>query len=268
MYLRRVGAAARSRYSGFVRRRLVVGTSCACRNDDDDDDTTARRRRRGTAAAAASSSSLWQSSSTSSLQQRRHYHSTERREILPLVLATVVLGGGYYSYRAVQRMNTEWEDYQWALKRYEKEQLKNSNSNNSSNHDELQSVLAIDLGTAFGKLATRSTQPPSGVEVVVSREGDRSFFNGVVYDHSSNTNAVVQSRGRTALERFYFQAADRDVDVTLPFTVLTAEASGLSPSSSSSQVTAKQVVSDVLTPALTEVMDRMDMVPPVTTADE
>jgi len=260
MYLRRLGVAARSRYSGFVRRRLEVGSSSSSCRDDDDVDTTTRRRR-GTATAAACSSCLWQSLSTFSLQQRRHYHSTERREILPLVLATVVLGGGYYSYRAIQRMNTEWEDYQWALKRYEKEQLKNSNINN---HDELQSVLAIDLGTAFGKLATRSTHPPSGVEVVVSREGDRSFFNGVVYDHSSNTHAVVQSRGRTALERFYFQAADRDVDVTLPFTVLTAEASGLS----SSQVTAKQVVSDVLTPALTEVMDRMDMVPPVTTADD
>ena len=215
--------------------------------DDDDDRPAAGARAPGRRAA---------SRTRHRQHQIRRYHGTERREILPLILATAVLGGGYYGYRAVQRMDAEWEDYRWALRQYEKQQLKNNNEESPAAPQ--QKTVAIDLGTAFCKLA--ATHP--ALEVAVSREGDRAFFNGVVYDDAGGGVAAV-SRGRAALERFYFRAADREVDVTLPFTVLAAEAASASPA-----VPAKRVVSDALAPALSEVLDRLDMAPTAGTTEE
>ena len=150
-------------------------------------------------------------------QSIRNYHTTSKREIVPLILATVVVGGGYYSYRALQRMDTEWEDYQWALQQYERQQLKNTTEESPQ-----QKAVAIDLGTVYTKLATRTaTLDKPGVEVAVSREGDRAFFNGIGYDHDNgggSGDTVVTCRGRSALERFYFskEQQQHQPPVTLP----------------------------------------------------
>ena len=50
----------------------------------------------------------------------RLFHATSRREIVPLVAAAVLIGVvGRYSYRALQRMDEEHEDYLDALEAYE-----------------------------------------------------------------------------------------------------------------------------------------------------
>ena len=193
-------------------------------------------------------------------QSIRNYHTTSKREIVPLILATVVVGGGYYSYRALQRMDTEWEDYQWALQQYERQQLKNTTEESPQ-----QKAVAIDLGTVFTKLATRTaTLDKPGVEVAVSREGDRAFFNGIGYDHDNGGggDTVVTCRGRSALERFYFskEQQQQQPPVTLPSFAILLGCAG----DHGQMVEAQKVVSDVLKPALTEVLDRLDMVPAAT----
>jgi molecular chaperone DnaK (HSP70) len=143
-------------------------------------------------------------------------------------------------------MDAEWEDYRHALKIYEKQQLKEAANASSVK------VVAIDLGTCFTKFAVSH---PS-VELVISPQGDRSIFNGVVYDG----NEVI-ARGRTALERFhYHNDTTTTQSVTMPFAILAAE---LAAANSASKVErpGKVVVRDVLSEALTEILDRLNLVP-------
>lgn len=177
-------------------------------------------------------------------QSVRYYHATPRTEILPVIAGVVVLGMiGRYSYRAMQRMDAEWDDYRHALKVYEKQQLKEAASTSSVK------VVAIDLGTCFTKFAVSH---PS-VELVISPQGDRSIFNGVVYDGND-----VIARGRSALERFYFH--DTTLSVTMPFPILAAE---IAAAKGAGQVeySGKVIVRDVLSEALSEILDRLNLVP-------
>ena len=174
----------------------------------------------------------------------RQFHATRRQEILPLIgAAATVFVIGRYSIRALQRMNAEWEDYQWELQQYEKQQKA---VQRDAAIDETKTI-AIDLGSVFTKLA--ASQPTE--QVIVSREGDRAFFNGIVYETSTTEERSVVARGRHALERYYYRTESSPQDaatacpVTLPWDVMGTD---LGPT----------VVADVLEPALTEVLERLD----------
>jgi molecular chaperone DnaK (HSP70) len=197
----------------------------------------------------------WQTSTSTSsppLSSRtiRSFHSTDRREIVPLIGAAVIFGVGRYSWKAMKRMDDEWEDYQWELKQYDMQRARNDPSG-----DSIRRTISIDLGTVYTKLAKSHPQP----EVLISREGDRAFFNGIVY--SKDDAAEAAQRGRAALERFHFEKDTDDTDdtsssseeqgqVVLPWRILN--------STNSDQYDTAKTVSDVLTPALTEALDRLD----------
>lgn len=169
-------------------------------------------------------------------RQTRAYHATERREILPLIGVGVVLLIGRYSYRALNRMDEEWEEYQWQLKQYERK--------HGHMDDSVQSIqtMAIDLGTVYSKIASSHMGTTGKADVVVSREGDRYFFNGVVLEDEDN--AVL---GRKALERFFFSEGEQASAVQLPWAgLLTA-----SPDTG-------KLVNKVISPVLQETMERLE----------
>ena len=207
------------------------------------------------------------------LSQRREYHVTKKQEIVPLIaVAAIVLVGVRYSYRAIQRMRDELEEYQYELQLYERQQMKQqaedgSESSASPNTEKPHSgsiiTLAIDLGTIYAKLAAATYNPSSTVSIQISREGDRSFFNGVLYESGTipGNNSIVRKSvkavGRAALERFYFpntmeSAASQSAKdtVSVPFFELTSHLVDKSAAGS-------QVISDVLKSRISEVLDRI-----------
>ena len=172
----------------------------------------------------------------STLSQTRAYHATERREILPLIGAATILLIARYSYRAMNRMEEEWEEYQWQLQQYERRQGQVDSSVHSIQ------TLAIDLGTVYSKIACAHVETKGKAEVVVSREGDRYFFNGVVLEDEEQ--AVL---GRKALERFFFPEGEQVAPVQLPWAGLLAS----SPDTGN-------LVSKALSPVLQETMERLE----------
>ena len=133
----------------------------------------------------------------------RLYHATRQQEILPILAVGMALVVGRYSYRALRRMDEEWEEYEWELQRYK------------GGEDTRQKVISVDLGSAFVKLAV--SHPVA--QVLVDRKGDRSTFAGVVFDDD------VAHTGRAALERLAYSSkngrvAPLDDKLVLPFTTL------------------------------------------------
>jgi molecular chaperone DnaK (HSP70) len=176
----------------------------------------------------------------------RSFHATPQREIVPLIGAAVIFGVGRYSWKAMKRMDDEWEDYQWDLQQYDKQRAKAGDP-----ASDMSRTIAIDMGTVYTKMAKSHPKP----EVLISREGDRAFFNGILYPESDIGNEA--QRGRAALERFYFETDDQDHDdtkkVRMPWRMMVEAGAD-----TSSTETASKTVSDVLTPALTEALDRLD----------
>jgi molecular chaperone DnaK (HSP70) len=152
-------------------------------------------------------------------------------------------------------MDDEWEDYQWELQQYDKQRARAGYDGDDDPTQNTSRTIAIDLGTVYTKLAKSHPKP----EVLISREGDRAFFNGILYPENSASNTNAAQRGRAALERFYFETEDQEDDtnkVRLPWRMLLE--AGIDTSSSTATDDAAKTVSDVLTPALTEALDRLD----------
>jgi hypothetical protein len=163
-------------------------------------------------------------------QLRRHYHSTPPRDILPLIAVGAAVGIGVYSVKALRRMDEDWEEYQWQLEQYEK------NLARTRPLEQASKAFAIDLGSVYCKLATSHPEP----SVVVSREGDRAFFNGIVND---GTHVL---RGRAALDRFYYPTeGDEPTPVQMPWI-------------SMSEYDASDVVNEAVSPAIQEAIDMLD----------
>ena len=138
-------------------------------------------------------------------------------------------------------MEDEWEDYQWQLKQYERQHGHVDGSVHSIQ------TMAIDLGTVYSKIA--SSHVGTKAEVVVSREGDRYFFNGVVVEDDQG-NAIV---GRKALERFFFPQGGNNSDtdqvtaVKLPWAGLLTE----SPETGN-------LINQAISPVLQETLERLE----------
>ena len=194
--------------------------------------------------------------------QRRSYHSTRKQEILPLLVAATAIGViGRYSYRAVQRMRDEWEDYEYELQLYEKQMKMKHRSKEDGSHpdssaygtvatDEAFRTVAVDLGSTYTKVAWSDPQP----QIVVTREGHRQLFNGIQYEGDSSSE--IRARGPAALEKYFFpihdeSGASAQSTVTLPWNML------LDAHSSENNRSSTEIVKDSLQPFLTEIVDRM-----------
>lgn len=129
---------------------------------------------------------------------RREYHSTSRNEMLPFIAVGLLGVTTVYSYRALQQMDQDWEEYYDAVEEYKKETgidiekqaevaaafEKGTASSTKSNavDDDMSGLsggtLAIDLGTSTIKLSHRQQtniqKKKVDPVVVVDREGYRS----------------------------------------------------------------------------------------------
>lgn len=121
--------------------------------------------------------------------QNRSYHTTKRQEILPFIAAGVLVGGAaVYTFRTLQQIDKDWEDYYHDLEEYkartgiDPEAGGSSAATNSSARDDLSSyfsggTLAIDIGTSRLKLSHQpslSKNHNAKPSVIVDREGHRS----------------------------------------------------------------------------------------------
>jgi len=57
-------------------------------------------------------------SNTPFTMNKREYHSTSRNEILPLIAVGLLGATTVYTYRALQQMDKDWDDYYNALEEY------------------------------------------------------------------------------------------------------------------------------------------------------
>lgn len=104
----------------------------------------------------------------------RRFHRTPRREILPLVAVGVVAVVGRYSYRAMQRMDEEWEDYEDKRREYEAKW----GHVTASGRRFLGGYVGIDLGSTNLRVSHLPVVRPKGARndpvVVENRQGERS----------------------------------------------------------------------------------------------
>ena len=131
--------------------------------------------------------------------ERRMYHATRRAEIVPLVVGGVaVLMVARYSLRALRRMQEEWDEYEWELQQYEKQNPSEAAA------DAAMPAFGIDVGTVHLKLAK------SG-QILENRAGSRHTFCGIVSDGDETLT------GQRALEKFYEKQHSSPDSVKLAF---------------------------------------------------
>mmetsp|Transcript_18045 Transcript_18045/g.41401 ORF Transcript_18045/g.41401 Transcript_18045/m.41401 type:complete len:542 (-) Transcript_18045:544-2169(-) len=169
---------------------------------------------------------------------RRLYHSTPKQEILPLVAAGAVIFVGRYSWKALNRMDEEWDDYLWELKRYERAR--------AQAEADATVTIGVDLGTFYLKLSHMDKNKPQLIETA---QGDRFRFNGILVQGDE----VVM--GKSALEKFYYKKNDGageqypggTNDVLLPYKELQNE----------SHDDATALVQKVFVPAVAEAIEKV-----------
>ena len=167
----------------------------------------------------------------SHLPSRRLYHSTPKREVVPLVVAGTVLFIGRYSWKALNRMDSDWEDYLWELKQYERVRLQQA--------ADATVTVGVDLGTFYLKLSRMNKAKP---ELIETPQGDRYRFNGIL---PQDNGEVVM--GSTALEKFYYSKSDESGTVLLPYAQLQQQ----------NHDDATTLVQQVFVPAVGEAMERV-----------
>ncbi|KAG7344200.1 DnaK protein [Nitzschia inconspicua] len=174
---------------------------------------------------------------------RRHYHATSRQEILPLVAGLGVIFVGRYSWKALKRMDQEWEDYLWELQRYQRQRLKHANAS------EIPITIGVDVGSFYLKLSRMNGNKP---ELIETPQGDRYRFNGIMIQEGGD---IVT--GKTALDKFYYPLTEDTKDsatdssssnsVILPYMELHRN----------SHSDAASLVQNVFVPAVSEAMERV-----------
>lgn len=199
-------------------------------SDDDDDERRMNQLRRSNRYYNYSTNAApRRNSSNTTATTMRSYHSTPRNEILPLIAAGFVITSGVYTYRALQQMDEDWEEYYEELEEYKAVtgidpeasamgdggDVSTGNASSANSADEDMSLhfkggtLAIDMGTTHLKLSHRNSlanksqykngKPPSPT-VTVDREGYRSTPSLVWMPPSLDDDFLV---GRLAAARLY-----------------------------------------------------------------
>jgi len=155
--------------------------------------------------------------------QRRQYSTTPRREILPLIAVGLAAVTVRYSYKALQRMDAEWEEYEEELREYklrngldpdadlpEEDGDGGSNSSSSTSSGSRSKAspaspstlfkggtIGIDLGTTNVRISHRPANDPRS-HIVVDREGGRATPNAIYFEH--DRTAVI---GRLASSKLH-----------------------------------------------------------------
>ena len=182
-------------------------------------------------------------------QQSRLYHSSQKKEIVPILVGVGVVGLiGRYSWKALNRMDEEWEDYQWQLQQYERQRLKEDASANAP------TTIGVDFGSVYLKLSAlnQGTKP----ELIPTAQGERYRFTGFIVEQDETggdgappTNIIT---GKPALDKFFYQPSMNDdspveEQVVLPYRELQK--------SSHDEVT--KLVQQIFVPAVGEAMERI-----------
>ena len=200
---------------------------------------------RPTAAVLSCNDYLPSTSSSTNAKHCRYYHATNKQEILPLIGAAAVLFIGRYSWKALRRMDDEWDDYQWRLAQYEKQHGVVVSKDGTTKYTN--GTLAVDIGTMHLYFCCK-TPESSKPQVVETREGARYTFCGIVVQ---DEDTVIV--GQRAFEQYFelpppYQHHGITSNVQLP----TADST---------------LIDKVLRSALTDVLDRsqvrLDQVRPV-----
>lgn len=174
----------------------------------------------------------------------RSFHASAKHEILPLLAVGTIALVGRYSWKALRRMDEDWEEYEYLMEQHEKQKAR------ENPHEHASRTMAVDVGTVYTKLAVSYPKP----EVIVTREGDRFFFNGIFYTDESMDRSSSLS-GRAALERYFYSentVEDRANSKTI-WSVLNPPNDGVV-----DEEEASKLISDLLSPAIAEAMDRLD----------
>lgn len=142
---------------------------------------------------------------------KRSFHGTAKKEVLPVIAVGAVLMIGRYSWKALNRMDEEWEDYNWQMQQYERQRRKDETDANAP------VTIGVDLGTFYLKLASMSGPKP---ELIPTAQGDRYRFAGLLRENKDSWENVVV--GRPALEKFFYQGEEQssgkiDEPVVLPY---------------------------------------------------
>jgi molecular chaperone DnaK (HSP70) len=172
----------------------------------------------------------------------RPFHATHKQDILPLIGVGIVLFVGRYSWKALQRMDAEWDDYQWQLAQYEKQHGVVTNVNSSKYPG---GTLAVDVGTMHMVFAYKKLQDKKA-EIVVTRQGARYSFCGI----STTQEDVLVGQG--ALEQYFelppllqHESSISTSSIQLPYSLYNTNADA-----------AKTMVSTIIQSALVHVLDQ------------
>lgn len=148
----------------------------------------------------------------------RKYHATTKKEILPLIAVGVGVIG-VYSFKALRRMDEDWEEYQENLKEYNLEHgIKDGDDKDSNTYSDDSTTttkaakrkkttfnkantfkggtLAIDLGTLNVRIAHKPSKADSKPSVIANREGKRATPNHILFetDGSFVTGQLASSK--------------------------------------------------------------------------
>eukprot|EP00587_Corethron_hystrix_P003978 CAMPEP_0113309404 /NCGR_PEP_ID=MMETSP0010_2-20120614/7465_1 /TAXON_ID=216773 ORGANISM="Corethron hystrix, Strain 308" /NCGR_SAMPLE_ID=MMETSP0010_2 /ASSEMBLY_ACC=CAM_ASM_000155 /LENGTH=430 /DNA_ID=CAMNT_0000164657 /DNA_START=253 /DNA_END=1545 /DNA_ORIENTATION=+ /assembly_acc=CAM_ASM_000155 len=123
----------------------------------------------------------------------RSFHSTPRREILPLVLGVVIGTVGYYSYRAVNSMEEEMEEYERLLAQHEGREYVPDSSHPSELRWDSRPIISIDIGSG----RTRTSFSCDGkTELIEANDGARSLPTCIAMDEGDTViGKLAMGRG-------------------------------------------------------------------------
>jgi molecular chaperone DnaK (HSP70) len=180
----------------------------------------------------------------------RQFHATHKQDILPLIGVGIVLFVGRYSWKALRRMDAEWDDYQWQLAQYEKQHGVVTNVTSSSKYYP-GGTLAVDVGTMHMVFAYKKLQDEKA-EIVVTRQGARYSFCGI--STTTTTTTTTQEDvlvGQGAMEQYFElppllqHESNISSGIQLPYSLYNTNADA-----------AKTMVSTIIQSALVHVLDQ------------
>jgi molecular chaperone DnaK (HSP70) len=173
----------------------------------------------------------------------RSFHSTPKQEILPVLAVGALALVGRYSWNALNRMDQEWEDYQWALQQYERQRRKDKAVADAP------LTIGVDLGTIYLKLSTLGINSTKA-DLVPTAQGDRYRFTGILMEKSVDAGGEdTMIVGRPALDKFFYSPESSSVtsEVVLPYREL----------QKASHDDAAKLVQQVVLPTVGEALERM-----------
>ena len=215
--------------------------------------------------------------------QKQHqyhlYHTTTKKEILPLIAVGSLAVVGVYSFKALKRMDEEWEEYEEALREYKLEHglsdedmeniMDTTASTTTKNEGDYvksasrgssfeQGRLAIDLGSVNIRIAHYNDKKNTNTKpkIVVNREGSRSTPNSIIVE----TDGSIVS-GKMAASKIYERSQSNN-PVLNPYQLLSSTTTTSNNNGSETTMTMKYAVQNAISSlakdALEQVVGRND----------